>query len=932
MSLQSGQSFRRFQSYLFRKFLSLIFPCLTLCALIVVSCSIAAAQKSANIKTVYIMPSSHWDLGFIAPPEEVLKRLKPHIDEVIANAKADPEFRWTIESAWQLREWLNRTQDPAQIQEFVELVNKGQIQLSASWGSMHSEFMGAEELNRLTYQMAVIEKRLGVHTDFAMMDDVPGFTLRLPQVLARSGIHYFVNGSNLFLFGGTSLTPGKMPFYWQAPDGSKVLTWQTQSNLGGYTEAEADYYLDPEALEPYTKEHFYPKEWAGLSHLEIMQRGMDKLLAKYAKADYPYDSLLLLYMHDFISSNWEEKQLLPAIREWNAAGKQPRIQVCTPTEFFHHMEQEYGMDKFPMYAGDYSGLWSEVKINSPGVSARARWLHDHWPVAEMIWSLLTFRNFTSLPEGNLQQTLFQIFKYDEHSGAAQVGWPKLMTRAEVDEQNSEYVNYVESGEKDIEYLLNSGLQTLLGQKPSPFATVAVFNPLSWERSDIVVLKTKDDVVLTDAVTGKAVAQQRVSPEEIAFLAEKIPSVGYNSYKVEHAPTRENSSGAAGTPATELENSYYSLKLRASDGAILSIVDKSLGAELVNSASDQAVNHLLRWIPAANLPSEGGIAVITRHTGPIFEELVVERANSACPETRIKLFHAAKRIEISNLLDRDKMPFVASNQPGEYYSFDFPFRFDAPARIWLEDGIGFHNIPDDYLPGARTDAGVPQHAIVFTGQSSGKPIAITLSQRQGFFDYLPGLPGAKGPGKFSNIARVTVMRKQDQGETRDLGMVNFQTVEPGLPANSWYNFSISSNSGDLDPVASSQEGWSFDVPLQALQLDANLSPAVPSSSYFSLSSSNVILLAFKPSEDQDQEHYTIRLQEIAGEATDVELKTPLNITAAEETSMSEDRDLNAVAVTAPLKLHLSPHETLTLRVTIPHPHKKRSERWWEWSEE
>jgi hypothetical protein len=46
-----------------------------------------------QIQTVYVIPSSHWDLGFIAPPDRVLPRLKPHIDEVIANCQADPEFR-----------------------------------------------------------------------------------------------------------------------------------------------------------------------------------------------------------------------------------------------------------------------------------------------------------------------------------------------------------------------------------------------------------------------------------------------------------------------------------------------------------------------------------------------------------------------------------------------------------------------------------------------------------------------------------------------------------------------------------------------------------------------------------------------------------------------------------------------------------------------
>ncbi len=323
-----------------------------------IDAGIAAAPVHQQIQTIYVMPSSHWDLGFIAPPEEVLPKLKPHIDEVIANAKRDPDFRWTIESVWQIREWLARTTDgnntdgnnkaPQQIKDFVDLVNKGQIQVSAVFGSMHTEFMGAEQLNRITYDMKDLEKRLGIKTDFAMMDDVPGFTLRLPQILARSGVHYFVNGSNLFISGGTSLSPGQVPFYWQSPDGSRVLTWQTQSRFGGYTEAFADYYLDPAAREPYTKEHFYPKEWEGLPKLEIMQRGVDKLLDKYAKAGYPYDAVLLLYLHDFVSSNEEATQLLPAIREWNAAGKQPRIVVCTPAEFFRHMEAQYGNDKYPV--------------------------------------------------------------------------------------------------------------------------------------------------------------------------------------------------------------------------------------------------------------------------------------------------------------------------------------------------------------------------------------------------------------------------------------------------------------------------------------------------------------------------------------------------------------------------------------------------------
>ncbi len=904
---------------------------------------LAAAQAPppatrSTIQTIYVMPSSHWDLGFIAPPEEVLPRLKPHLDEVIANAKRDPEFRWTIESVWQIREWLARTSDPQQIKDFVDLVNKGQIQVSAVFGSMHTEFMGAEQLNRITYDMKDLEKRLGIKTDFAMMDDVPGFTLRLPQILARSGVHYFVNGSNLFLAGGTSLSPGQVPFYWQSPDGSRVLTWQTQSRFGGYTEAFADYYLDPVAHEPYTKEHFYPKEWEGLPKLEIMQRGVDKLLDKYAKAGYPYDAVLLLYLHDFVSSNEEATQLLPAIREWNAAGKQPRIVVCTPAEFFRHMEAQYGNEKFQSYAGDWSGLWSEVKLNSPVISAQARWLQDHAPVAELLWSLLTFRNFTSLPNGNLEDTRIKLFKYDEHSGAAQVGWPKLMSRAEIDQQNREYVSYTSSGVEDIRDLIDSGLQTLFSQVAAGKRSVVVFNPLSWQRTDVARLKSKEDVVLRDVVTGHPVAVQRVSADEIEFAATDIPALGHKNYSIEArasnptpaktgAATKESASALVSRSAS-IDNSFYRVRVRSSDGAVVSIYDKQLQRELVDSAGDKAANQLLRWTAWSSLPV--GLAQIATHveTGQVCDRIIVQRPGTLWPETQITLYRAVKRIEFANLLDRERMPFVASNQPGEYYSFNLPFRFQGSAQVWVEDGTGYHRIPEDYLPGARTDAAVPQHSLVLVGQSDGRTLRVTLSERESFFNYLPGLPSVKGPNTFLNAVRVTVMHKQDQGDTRDLGMVNFSTVEPGLPAQSWYRFTLSSADGDLNPVESYREGTSFDVPLIATELAGGMAPAQPQGSYFSLSSEDVALLAFKPSADGNPEHYTVRLQEIAGNQAVTELKTPLKITAAEETNLTENEALSPIPVN-PLRVTLSPHQTMTLRLTIPHPHKERSERWWEW---
>src|SRR5687768_15666850 len=67
------------------------------------------------IKTIYVIPSSHYDFGFVEPPSAIRERAARHIDEVIRVAEANKDFRWTIESVWQVNEWLKRQKSPASV-------------------------------------------------------------------------------------------------------------------------------------------------------------------------------------------------------------------------------------------------------------------------------------------------------------------------------------------------------------------------------------------------------------------------------------------------------------------------------------------------------------------------------------------------------------------------------------------------------------------------------------------------------------------------------------------------------------------------------------------------------------------------------------------------------------------------------------------------
>jgi len=226
-------------------------------------CSVLSAfgqtkLPSSPIKTVYIAPSSHYDFGFVEPPNAIRERAARHIDEVIRVAEENPDFRWTIESVWQVNEWLKRQRKPSsvlpndkdRIARLMNLIKSGRIALSTAWGSMHTDFMGEEELNRLNYDFIKLNKTYGVESEVAYMNDVPGHPTSVPSVLAGGGTKYLVTGANTFIGVATSLAPGKVPFYWESPDGGRVLTWISQGNRGAYVEALTQYYLDPYTKDP----------------------------------------------------------------------------------------------------------------------------------------------------------------------------------------------------------------------------------------------------------------------------------------------------------------------------------------------------------------------------------------------------------------------------------------------------------------------------------------------------------------------------------------------------------------------------------------------------------------------------------------------------------------------------------------------------------
>ena len=921
-----------------------------------------ARLPQSAIKTIYVVPTSHYDFGFVEPPDAVRERAARHLDEVIRMAETDPDFRWTIESVWQVNEWLRRQKpitsvlpkDNPKIARLMSLIKSGRVALSTAWGSMHTDFMGAEELNRLCYDYAVLRRTYGVESQLAMMDDVPGHPTSIPSVLAGSGTKYLVTGANLFLNTATTLAPGQVPFYWESPDGSKVLTWVSQGKRGGYVEALTDFYLDPYSLDPYTNktpyEMFNPNAGAK-TDLQKMEEGVTELLNRYNSAGYKYDAVMAMYAHDFVEPT-NVANLERAAKLWNKSHKEIQLKITTPPEFLRYIETKYAA-QIPTYRGEWSGLWSEAKTQSPLLSALARYAHDNAPAAESLWSALAMTHRIPFPVGNLSSVYDLMLTYDEHSGAGNTGWIQLNDRELLEEQNREYVRYMQKARGEIENLFARGLS--LAAQPSRYDAsfrqksanewnLLVYNGLSWTRSDVVkVSAPQSDAKITairDAATNQPLVFDVDGEGNAVFVAKDVSSFGYRTFTVTTAPGTAVSTLKEIPRAVEAKNVHFQIKLRP-DGNIQSIYDVRAQREVVNDKGELPFNELLRVEGSSASRLSYPIAPkITVRKGLRLTEISIARDRSAYPSTVLTIYDDLERAEIRNTLDGARMNFPGGdNNWGDSYYFAFPFAVSKDKLKVLRGGQKwFDRLPDDYLPGARRDSVTTQHLI---GMTDGDSTAL-LAHRQAFHFIYAGYVNAKmqpqgAPkefpamftGKFP-LPEATLysraLRHTEQADTHDLGVVNMATVEPGLGEEYIFDYAVRGG-GKFDEVAAWRFGAEFNLPLRAVFVDTP--PAELARSFFGINQSNVQIVDVKtlsdavvhgevsatPLDPQINKFFIIRLQEFAGRATTVQISLPVKIKAAARLNLTEDEVLENLTQLVPLTVQLKPFETATIRFEI-----------------
>lgn len=407
---------------------------------------------------IHILSSSHQDVAWMDTPDACRDfRVKHVLEPAMDLMLRDGHYRFTMENMLNLRELLQ--EHPEQHELIGKLLASGQLEFGGTYDQPYESLLGGEQLVRQVYfgRRALRKEYPGADTCVAFTVDVPGRSLQMQQILAKSGIKYLV----------TSRYHEGL-FRWASPDGSSILVY---------------------ALPIYGMNSDLLKQTP-----EAAVRGVPRAVTSVAR-DFAARSIPPHYMLLFSNDFEEPRAFGPLLDLWS---KQPAVAVMdgkpvpppsmdysSTAGLFKSLDVSTAKPKELM--GERPNMW--LYIHGPthheAVQAQreaARLL----PVAETFATMrcLLSKSFGSYPAQVLADA-WRDSLYADHGWGGKNGH---ITDAVF------HAKFASAGET-ARRSLNESLRVLASHvksDPSKGSAVVVFNPHSWTRSDAVSVSAPTD--------------------------------------------------------------------------------------------------------------------------------------------------------------------------------------------------------------------------------------------------------------------------------------------------------------------------------------------------------------------------------------------------------------------------------------------------------
>jgi alpha-mannosidase len=199
------------------------------------------------LRKVIVVFKTHFDLGFTALPDEVMSlytgEMFSAVREVMTATANEPEgsrYTWTLPS-WPLKQLLYNPTVPQETRDAAhDLVRKGRLHWHAWPFTTHTAFCELEELVRGLHISRILSDEFGRSPIAAKQTDVPGHTWIYPSLLVHAGVKFLHLGVN----PGSHSPHVPTLFWWEGPDGARLLTWYSHGGYGSSLLPPDDWPLD----------------------------------------------------------------------------------------------------------------------------------------------------------------------------------------------------------------------------------------------------------------------------------------------------------------------------------------------------------------------------------------------------------------------------------------------------------------------------------------------------------------------------------------------------------------------------------------------------------------------------------------------------------------------------------------------------------------
>lgn len=303
---------------------------------------------------IYVLHSSHTDVGYTDTQEKMKAHHIAFIREVLDIIKEEPDFKWNCESYWCVEQFLKAAPEEEKT-AFVEAVHNGNIGLSASYlnltdlvpGFVHDSVMEKCRRER---------EALGIEARSAMTADINGYSWGFADVLAKHGTENLMSCIHTH-HGFHPLFRKQTPFFWESPEGRKILVWNGEHyNLGnelGIAQASWFEYTLQDGMST-----------AMLSDWEKAVRRIQAYVDTIKTQGYPYSFVPVSLSGNMTDNSPPSVKILEFIKRYNESGQKIELKMATLDEFFEELRKQ-NQEDIPVLKGDWTDWWADGVGSTP---------------------------------------------------------------------------------------------------------------------------------------------------------------------------------------------------------------------------------------------------------------------------------------------------------------------------------------------------------------------------------------------------------------------------------------------------------------------------------------------------------------------------------------------------------------------------------------